>query len=432
MQRVGDQATDGYLPRIVDDELDELLVGVPAVSIEGAKGVGKTHTALQRANTTFRFESPASLAVASADPSRITAAAAPVLIDEWQRLPHSWDVVRRSVDDGAPPGSYLLTGSASRSDISTHSGAGRIVTVRMRPLSLAERQIDQPTVSMAALLTGAKPVLTGSTTVDLERYVQEIVTGGFPGLRTSTGRAQRARLDGYIDRIIDRDIVEFGRPNRNPATLRRWLAAYGAAVSTSATYEVIRDAATPGISDKPAKSTTIHYRDALERLWILDPVPAWLPTRNPLARLSTPDKHHLVDPALAARLLGIDASALLGGRGTEPLTPRDGTMLGNLFESLITQSIRVYAQAAECRVHHLRTRGGQREIDLIVERADHRVVAIEIKLTNAADDRDLRHLRWLRNEIGDDLLDAIVVTTGADAYRTADGIAVVPAALLGP
>lgn len=68
----------------------------------------------------------------------------------------------------------------------------------------------------------------------------------------------------------------------------------------------------------------------------------------------------------------------------------------------------------------------------MVERADGRVVAVEVKLAAAVGDGDVRSLRWLRERIGDDLLDALVVTTGGDAYRRSDGIGVVPAALLGP
>jgi predicted AAA+ superfamily ATPase len=67
-----------------------------------------------------------------------------------------------------------------------------------------------------------------------------------------------------------------------------------------------------------------------------------------------------------------------------------------------------------------------------VERTDHRVVAIEVKLGASVADGDVRHLAWLRDQIGDDLLDAIVITTGTEAYRRRDGIGVVPAALLGP
>jgi predicted AAA+ superfamily ATPase len=94
--------------------------------------------------------------------------------------------------------------------------------------------------------------------------------------------------------------------------------------------------------------------------------------------------------------------------------------------------VRVYAQAAEANVRHLRTAGGQQEVDLVVEREDQRVVAIEVKLSRTVDDRDVRHLHWLRDRLGDDLLDAVVVTTGPEAYRRPDGVAVVPAALLGP
>ncbi|MGH8910048.1 MAG: AAA family ATPase, partial [Egibacteraceae bacterium] len=83
-------------------------------------------------------------------------------------------------------------------------------------------------------------------------------------------------------------------------------------------------------------------------------------------------------------------------------------------------------------VGHLRTAGGEHEVDLIIERLDGRVIAVEVKLSAAVSDDDVRRLRWLGDRIGDDLLDAIVVTTGAHAYRRPDGIAVVPAALLGP
>lgn len=79
---------------------------------------------------------------------------------------------------------------------------------------------------------------------------------------------------------------------------------------------------------------------------------------------------------------------------------------------------------------HLRTKNGDHEIDLIVERRDGRVVAIEVKLVAVPDDRDIRHLHWLAEQVGDDLLDSIVVTAGSYAYRRPDGIGVVPLALL--
>ena len=422
---------NGYRSRVVDGELETLFGELPALSLEGAKAVGKTQTALRRAATVHRLDDAAQLAIASADPGRLTQGARPVLIDEWQRLPESWDVVRRAVDDDHTPGQYLLTGSATPTQ-PTHSGAARIVTLRMRPMTLMERGVGTPSVSLANLLGGHRAPVQGETDVSLETYANEIVASGFPGLRNLTGRALRAQLDGYITRIVERDFEELGHRIRNPAALRRWMTAYAAATSTTASYETIRDAATGGEADKPAKTTTQPYRDTLERLWIIDAVPAWQPTRNPIARLTASPKHHLADPALAARLLGADVDALMEARAMGPPIPRDGALLGHLFESVVALGVRVFAQAAEATVKHLRTRTAQHEVDLIVERGDHRIVAIEVKLGQRVDDGDVKHLRWLADQIGDDLLDAVVVTSGRAAYRRPDGIAVVPAALLGP
>ena len=95
-------------------------------------------------------------------------------------------------------------------------------------------------------------------------------------------------------------------------------------------------------------------------------------------------------------------------------------------------SVRVFAQASRARVSHLRLRDGRREVDLIVERDDGRYVGFEVKLSGSVDERDTAHLRWLREIDGANMLDAVVLTTGAQAYRRADGVAVIPLGLLGP
>jgi predicted AAA+ superfamily ATPase len=417
---------------VLDGELDELMGGLPAVAIEGAKAVGKTATASQRAATVHELDDPAQRVIAEADLDRVVGSPPPVLIDEWQYVPPIWDRVRRAVDAGAEPGRFLLTGSASPADTGTHSGGGRIVSLRMRPFSLAERLSEPATVSLVELLAGGRPSVGGHSDVALEQYTDEILRSGFAGMRDLRGRVLRAQLDGYLQRIVDRDFPELGRPVRNPGALRRWMTAYAAATATTTSFEKIRDASTGGDEVKPARTTVQPYRDVLERLFILDPVPGWKPSRNRIAQLALPPKHHLADPALAARLVGVSASALLRGESPGPVIPRDGTLLGALFDSLVTLSLRVYAQRAEATVGHLRTHRGDHEVDLVVERDDGRVIALEIKLgtTPAADAG--KHLHWLSGQIGDELIDAVIVTTGSEAYRRSDGIAVVPAALLGP
>lgn len=420
-----------YRRRVIDDELDELLEGLAAVAIEGPKAVGKTATALQRARTVYRLDDPAQASLARAEPGRLVQGVEPILLDEWQRVPEAWEEVRRAVDADPRPNRFLLTGSATPTTPPTHSGAGRIVRLRLRPLSLAERALEAPSVSLARLLAGGAAI-DGETGVGLSQYTEEIVASGFPAIRPLPQRARRAQLGSYIARVVDRDFDELGRSVRKSDTLRRWMAAYAAATATTATLETVRGAATAGESTGPTRATVNGYRDVLERLWLLDPVPGWAPSRNYFSRLARPDKHHLADPALAAALLGVSAASLLEGDDAGLPIPRDGTLLGHLFESLVTQSVRVYAQAAEANVRHLSTKGGRHEVDLIVERADHRIVAMEVKLGRDASDADVRHLRWLKEKMGDDLVDAVVLTTGPVAYRRKDGIAVVPAALLGP
>ncbi|MDE0676757.1 MAG: DUF4143 domain-containing protein [Acidimicrobiaceae bacterium] len=422
---------DAYLPRIVDTELDMLTDGLPAVVIEGPRAVGKTETALRRARTVHRLDDGRQLAIVRGDPERLLAGSPPILIDEWQRYPDSWDMVRRRVDADPGTARFLLTGSAAPATRPTHSGAGRMVTLRMHPMSLAERGITEPTVSLAELLSGSRPQLAGRSAMKLSDYALEIERSGFPAIRELDRGLRERQIGSYLDRVVEHDIDELGTGVRDRASLGRWLEAFAAATATTAAYTSIRDAATPGAGDPPSMATVAAYRRVMEQMWIVEELPAWLPTRSRLRRLAASPKHHLADPALAMSSLGINAEALLDGIATPQATQRDGTLLGHLFESLVAQSVRVYAQASRARVSHLRTRGGEQEVDLIVERRDGNVVALEVKLTAAVEDSDVRHLRWLTDRIGDNLLDAAVISTGNEAYRRPDGIGVIPAALLG-
>ena len=420
-----------YTRRIVDLELDDLFGEVAALALDGPKGVGKTTTAEQRAAGLVKLDFKAVREPVAADPQIILRRPRPLLVDEWQKVPEVWDVVRRAVDEDAAGGQFLLTGSASPQDGTVqHSGAGRIGRLRMRPMTLAERGLETPTVSLAAVLA-ERDAIQGESTMGLPEYVEEIVASGFPGMRGLSSRARSFQLDSYLRNAVERDVPEQGLAVRRPGAMMAWLRAYASATSTTASYSQILDAATPGHSDKPARATTESYRQVLASLWLLDPVPAWTPTGSPMTRLGQAPKHNLADPALAARLLGLGADALLGGKG-EPLRPQAGSMLGMLFESLVTLCVRVAAQAAEADVAHLRTRNGDHEVDLVVVRPDGGVVGVEVKLAAAVNDSDGKHLRWLREQLGSRFVDGLIITTGPTAYRRRDGLAVVPLALLGP
>lgn len=421
-----------YSPRIVDEELDELFLDLPALALDGAKAVGKTTTALQRVESIVNLDSKATRVPIEADPSQVLRLKRPVLIDEWQRVPEVWDVIRHSVDRDSSGRQFLLAGSASPIvGAPEHSGAGRIGRLRMRPMTLSERGLEHPTVSLRELLIGHQVGLEGTSGLRLGEYVEQITSSGFPAIRELSGRANRFQLDSYLRNVVDKDVPEQGVSVRRPEAMMAWLRAYASATSSTASYSQILDAATPGQGEKPARSTALAYREVLSSLWLLDPVPAWSASGNVMTRLGQAPKHHLADPALAVRLLGLSVNSLLDGEGL-PLDPRTGSLLGALFESLVTLCVRVPAQVAEAEVAHLRTRNGDHEVDLIVARPDGKVLAIEVKLSATIGDRDVRHLHWLREQIGNRLLDAIVINTGPYAYRREDGIGVVPLALLAP
>lgn len=299
----------------------------------------------------------------------------PLLVDEWQRVHPTWDFVRRLVDKDHRGGQFLLTGSAPMAE--SHSGAGRITSMRMRPLTLPERGVEVPTVSLAALLAGNKTV-GGRTKVALRDYVDEMVAGGFPAMRSLERRALARQLDSYIERIVTHDLSLAGLVARHSAT-----------------------------------------------------VLAWSPANNHQGVLSQSPRHYLADPALAARLVRRSATRLLGGDAPESVQPRDGGFLGGLFENLAGLSVRLFAQANDAQVHHLRTEAGRREVDFIVE-TDDGVLGIEVKLAATVHDGHVRHLVWLKDRLGTECIDTIVLHSGPEAYRRPDGVAVVPLALCGP
>jgi len=419
-----------YTKRLVDKQLDKLIPILPAIALEGAKGVGKTATATERADRVFALDNPTTRTMIDANPELVLTDSRTTFIDEWQHVPSTWDLVRRAVDAGAPPGRFLLARSSSPDPKSRpHSGAGRIVRLMMRPMSLPERGVGDQTVSLAALLSGQVSDVTGTTSFTVLNYVQEILSSGFPGIRAADPEAQPYLLDSYLDHIVEHDIREAGQVVRRPTSLMQWLMAYGAATGTTASYASLLHAATPGEEAKPSKVTAMTYRDLLKQILVLDPLPAWSPVMGGLKDLGQGPKHHLVDPALAARLVGATQETLLMGEG--PQRRGRDTFLGGLFESLAVQTIRSLAEAAGGKAFHLRTQGGTHEIDLIIQRRDLKIVAFEIKLSSLVRPADVAQLTWLRSQIPDLVVDTVLINTGPEAYRRKDGIAVVPLALLG-
>lgn len=412
--------------------------------IDGARGVGKTTTARQHARTVYDLQDERELARLVEDPHRIWRDERPVLIDEWQNYPQTMNLVKIAVDRDFSPGQFILTGTPSApSDKTVHSGAGRVVPMRMRPLSLAERGLDATSVSLRSLFDHGLAVLEGETELTRADYLDVLTRSGFPGIFLANRDVQRDLLAGYLQRITDRDLVELPNgPHRvSPQVFGRWLRAYARETSTSTDFEKMRLRAQEGddeaSSGATSRSASIGYRTALENLGVIDELAAWGEPLSPIKRCVADPMHHLVEPALAVTLL---SGAWLAERqqygDLEEVVP-DNSLMGRLFQSVVTQSVRVYADGIGAEVYWLRTwKNGDRpvrEVDLVVIDRDGRVLGIEVKLARHVTAADCAHLTWLRSQVGSLWADGLVIYTGSRAYRREhDDIGVVPAALLCP
>lgn len=432
-------------PRIVDKQLGDALTHLPAVLITGARAVGKTTTASAFAKTVFDLSHPDVLREVQARPDVLVDAEPSVLIDEWQRYPASMDIVKSAVDRDFTAGRFILTGTPSfPPDPDIHSGAGRLIEVSMRPMSMAERRLATPVVSLGDLFANAPTHIQATTDVTFYDYVNLLVRSGFPAIwlageqEVGGKKVWHTLLDLYVAQLCEREVAVMSqRETMSSALIRRWMRSYAGAVGTDARFDTIRDSAHDGEGDPPARSSTSNYRTALENLGVIDEQLAWDHPFVAIKRTKTSAIHHLVDPALAANLLHgawlDELSALQARNGSE----LERSFVGQLFQSLVVQSVRVYAAACGADVFWLGTRnntaGEQREINIVVVNGDGRVVAIEVKASESVTSRDCRHLNWLRSKLGARWAAGVVVYTGGEAYRRhQDDIAVVPAALLGP
>lgn len=412
-----------YVPRVVDAELASRLGRAGAVLVEGPKACGKTETARRVCASEIRIDVDATVRPAMAiDPGRLLLGATPRLIDEWQEQRDLWDYVRRAVDDRGQPGQFVLTGSSNPDDRThRHSGAGRVSRLQMRPLSSWEAGFSTGEVSLAALLRGGEPS-SGASAATLEDIAEQIARGGWPaGLNLSTPDALAANRD-YVALLAEVDMSRVSDVRRDPRKVRQLLASIARNVATEASMTTLMTD-TGGADQTLSRQTVIDYYSALERLMIVDDLPAWRPHIRSSAALRQAVKRHLADPSLAVAALGIGVPALLA----------DLRYLGFLFEAAVVRDLRVYTQGLEATVEHYRDSSGL-EVDAIVRTLDNRWAGFEVKLGLGDVDQAAAALLKLadRADTGQPPLALTVVTGFGFAHRRPDGVNVVPLTALKP
>jgi predicted AAA+ superfamily ATPase len=415
-----------YRPRVADGELALKLAAGGAVLIEGPRACGKTETASKAAYSEVRLDvDHAARAAGLVDPATLLEGERPRLIDEWQLVPEVWNHVRRAVDDaGGAAGSFILAGSAVPPDDATrHSGAGRFLRLRMRPMSLSEAGYGTGDVSLAAVLAGAG-ARAGRAKFALREVAELVSVGGWPGLQNRTTDQAVEAMRGYVEDTIRLDLPRLDGVQRDPERVRRLLASLARYTACPVRNGAL--AADVGGEEDPIKRQTVgEYIDALSRVFVVENLAAWDPALRSASRLRQTAKRHFVDPSIAVAALGTHPSHL----------ERQVDTLGLLFESLVVRDLRIYAQALDARVFHYHDNTGL-EADAVVETRDGRWAAFEVKLGRRDIDKAAAALLKLRDRIdtarhGEPTLLGVVT---ADAYglRRPDGVWEIPVGALAP
>ncbi len=407
-----------YLARVIDAELAQSLQSIGAVVIEGPKACGKTETARQAARSEVRLDVDQTARQAIAiDPALVLDGPTPRLIDEWQMEPDIWNHVRRAVDDRGQPGQFILTGSAvPRDDASRHTGAGRFIHLRMRPMTLSETGHSTDVISFADVI-GGNSVSCPEPGLTVRDLAQRVAIGGWPGhLGLNATQAQRA-MQGYLQDICTVDVRRIDGVRRDPKSVMRLIQSLARNVACPATLQsLVADA---NGKDGAMKVETVRgYLDVLSRLLITDDVPAWKPDLRSRTRLRAASIRHLADPALAVAAAKASPALLLANL----------KWFGFLFESMVVRDMRVYAEALAAQVFHYRDESGL-EADVVIETADGRWAAFEVKLGASAAivDHAAANLLDLRDKVSADppLALGVITGTGYGIVRK-DGVLQIP------
>ena len=417
----------GYMARVVDSEVESALGVSPAVVIEGPRACGKTWTARRFAGSEVVIDESDDVRLAAAlDPGALLEGPVPRLLDEWQLAPRIWNPMRHACDRRAQSGQFILTGSANPpDDVTRHSGAGRVLRVRMRPMSLVESGESSGDTSLRGLLDG-EDAGGGRSDLGIDDWADLVCRGGWPWILDEPPASAQARLRGYLGEVARTDVARSGGPAHDPVGVGRLLASLARNESTDAAYSTLA-ADMGGSRETPVHPRTVRsYIDALTRLFVVEGLPAWAPHLRSTAQLRRSEKRYFVDPSLAVAAL----------RGGPRRLRSDLPFFGLLFESLVMRDLRVYAQANDSRVSYFRD-SKSLEVDAVIERADGEWMAAEIKLGGEKlIEHGVNSLLRLRERVDTARMGEpsalIVITATGYSFKHRDGVQVVPLSALCP
>jgi uncharacterized protein len=412
-------ALSAVVPRRLADVIAKRMQDEPVLVLQGPRAVGKS-TLLQAVSRScgraiLDLDDLETRDAVSADPALFMGAERPVLVDEFQHEPAVLDAIKAELNADSSPGRFVLTGSTRYATLPTAAQAltGRAHLIDVRPLSQGEIAGAREDFAQLLLQDPAMLVAPASSSTSRAEYVHRIVGGGFPLALRRAEEGTRARwFDDYLRLVIERDVLALTRVRQRqqlPRLLRRL------ASQTGRTLNIARSATALDMD----KSTAENYTKLLEAVFLIDLLPSWGTTLG--SRVAAAPKLHMVDSGLAARLLRITEKKLM------EVSPSAMSELGHLLETFVVGEVCKQLDWVDEPVTcgHFRTHDGD-EVDLVVERMDGSVAAVEVKAGSRPPAATLDGLRALRRKLGKQFLGGVVLYTGSRPYTIEDRLHVVP------
>lgn len=391
----------------------------PVLLLEGPRSVGKStllrEIATARHGTVIDLDDPGVRDAMAADPALYVAGDRLVCIDEYQKAPVVLDAIKAELNRRTTPGRFVLAGSARHDTLPAAAQAltGRLSRLQVFPLSQGELEGVHETFLSTALQDPTAVLSSTPSTTSRSGYIDRIVRGGFPlAVGASTTVARRRWIDEYLRLSLERDVRELSQL-RQGHLLEGLMGRL--AGQTAQVLNVERAARTAGLD----KATTDSYISLLEKVFLVHRLPAWGKTLT--ARSASSPKIHVVDTAVAARLLRLTPEKLA------TLDPTAPTELGHLLETFAVGEL--LKQASWCAevtgTGHWRTHD-HLEVDLVIELDDGGVIGFEIKSASRVPGTELAPLKKLRDAVGPNFRAGYALYLGDRAYTFDDRVHVVP------
>lgn len=426
-----------YIPRVVDQILQEKIESKGAILIRGPKWCGKSTTAMQKSNSVLDLSDSTTLQqnkdLAKLDAPLLLQGDTPRLIDEWQEIPSLWDSVRHEVDVRRKVGQFILTGSATplneetRSQIH-HTGTGRFAFVNMYTMSLYESGESSGEISLGELFTQPESI-RGINKLSLKDIAYLTCRGGWPfGIDYNLSiKASLQQSMDYLDVVIEEDISRVDGVERNPDLARKIMRSYARNQGGQTPVTKIKNDIVANEHSNVTEETVARYINAMRQIFVIKDLEAWNPNLRSKTSIRTTPTRYFIDPSLSTATLRIGPDDLINNL----------IDFGFFFETLCIRDLRVYTEALDGDLFHYRDSNGL-ECDAVVHLRNGKYGLIEIKLGgDRLIEEGVKNLNKLSdildsNKMGKPSFKMVLTAVGPYAFKREDGVYIVPIGCLKP